>query len=114
MDIAPIGGDLGHVDSVDQDAAGVRVLETGDQLQRRRLAGAARAEDREELAAADGEVRQLQGRRGGARIGLRDVLELDDPIAGGHRHFFAQTAKPLVGWVKPLRNPTYELKRIQL
>ena len=36
------------------DAAGVRLLEPGDHAQRRRLAGAGRAEQREELACGDG------------------------------------------------------------
>ena len=40
----------------DGDGARVGVLESGDQAKRRRLAGAGRAEEDEELAVGDGEI----------------------------------------------------------
>ena len=46
----------GHVDAVDEHPAVVGDLEAGDDAQRRRLAGARGAEQREELARRDAEV----------------------------------------------------------
>ena len=66
---------VGDVDAVDEDLAGGRLLQPGDQAQRRRLAGAGLAEQHEELAVGDVEVEVLQ--RGVAAEGLGDVLELD-------------------------------------
>ena len=51
----------GDVVAVDQDLALVRLLEAGDHPQRRRLAAAARAEHREELALGDVEVDVVDG-----------------------------------------------------
>ena len=53
----------GHVGAVDEHAAGVGDLEAGDDAQRRRLAGAGRAEEGEELAGRDAEVDALQRAR---------------------------------------------------
>ena len=66
---------VGDVDAVDEDLAGGRLLQSGDQAQRRRLAGAGLAEQHEELAVGDVEVEVLQ--RGVAAEVLGDVLELD-------------------------------------
>ena len=52
-----------HVAPADDDRAGVRPLEPGDQAQRRGLAGAGRPEQHDELAVADGERRGRVDRR---------------------------------------------------
>jgi hypothetical protein len=46
---------------LEPDLAGVRVLEAGDQAQQRRLAAAARAEERDDLALLDAEVGGVHG-----------------------------------------------------
>ena len=66
---------IGNIDAVDEHLARGRLLEPGDQAQRRRLAGAGLAEQHEELAVGDVEIEVLQ--RGVAAEGLGDVLELD-------------------------------------
>src|SRR5205807_6164520 len=55
VDRATIGRDALRGLPFDDDLAGVRLLESSQETQRRRLARAAGAEDREELAFADGE-----------------------------------------------------------
>ena len=82
------GGQPGDVGAVEQDAAGARLLEARDHPQRGGLAAAARAEQREELAALDIECQLADGgelaealrylfkahageRRGSARCGRR-------------------------------------------
>ena len=55
-DVALVGAEHGDVAAVDPDLAGARRFEAGDHAQRRRLAAAARPEERDELAAGDGEV----------------------------------------------------------
>ena len=50
-DVALLGRELGGVDALDLDRAGVGVLEPGDDAQQGRLAAAARAEQRGELPA---------------------------------------------------------------
>ena len=51
-----------RVDAADQDRSLGRLLEAGEQPQRRRLAAPRRAEQREELAPAHGEVDAVDGR----------------------------------------------------
>jgi hypothetical protein len=71
VDLALVRRGAGHVDPVEQDAAGGRLLEPGDQPQRGRLAAAGRPQQREQLAAAHLQVDPVH--RG-------DVLEaLDQP-----------------------------------
>ena len=55
------GGSVGHVLAGEQDAAGVRGLEAAEHAQRRRLAAAGGAEQRDELAGLDGEVEVVHG-----------------------------------------------------
>jgi hypothetical protein len=43
--------DVAHVDAVDEDAAVLRVVEAGDQVDERALARAGRADDRDDAAA---------------------------------------------------------------
>ncbi len=53
VDVAVVGGDVGDVLAGEQDRPRRRLLEPGDHPQHRRLAGAGRAEQREELAGSD-------------------------------------------------------------
>jgi hypothetical protein len=67
---------------VDGDAPGARLEKAGDQAQHRRLAGATRAEDGEELAAFDGEAGIVDGRHGAEALG--DAVEADHRRLAGH------------------------------
>ncbi len=53
------GLQVGHVLAVDADRPAVGVFEAGDHAQRRRLAAARRAEERDELALVDRDVEVL-------------------------------------------------------
>ena len=77
---APEGSD---VDAGDADRARRCAVETGDDPQQRRLAGAARPEDDAELALLDGQGQPLQGGDAAVRGGIdpEDILDLDE---GGH------------------------------
>ena len=55
------GAQLGDVASADQDPAGRRLLEPGDEAQQRRLPAARRPQDDEELAVAHLQVEALEG-----------------------------------------------------
>ena len=57
VDLAALRRDVGHVTPGDHDPSGRRVLEPGDHPQRRRLPAAAGADQREELACPQVEVR---------------------------------------------------------
>src|SRR5262245_13236074 len=79
-------GDLhrpAHAVAEDDDVTGIGRNEPGHELHKRRLAAARGADDRGELAAADGEARVLQGENAarGAAIGQRDIADVD---RGGH------------------------------
>ena len=56
-DVAAGRRHAGHVAAADRHAAGIRRLEPGDEPQRRRLAGAGRAEQHDEFAVRDGVAR---------------------------------------------------------
>jgi hypothetical protein len=56
VDVTPVRGRAHRVGSADQDLALVRLLEAGDQPQRRGLAAARRPQERQELALADLQV----------------------------------------------------------
>ncbi len=56
VDGSPVGGKAGDVGAFDPDLALVRLLEPCDQAQRRRLAAAGGAEQREKLAVTDLEI----------------------------------------------------------
>ena len=91
------GGDIGHVDAVDSDLATVRRFETADQPQGGGLAATARAEQREELAAVDGEVDALQHGRPVVRFRQVDKLDLstrpiDHLLVRTHRYFLSAFA----------------------
>ena len=66
---------LGHVVIVDQDLPGIRLLEPGHHAQRRRLAAAGRAEQREELAAGQFQVQVVD--RDQLAEALRHALQRD-------------------------------------
>jgi hypothetical protein len=62
VDVARVRGPAADVGARQLDAAAVGLLEAGDQAQRRALARARRAEQREELAATDVERDGVDGR----------------------------------------------------
>ena len=70
-----VGGQAGHVLAVDQDLAGVGLLEAGDHPQGRRLAAARGAEQGEELAAGELEVEVVDGDE--VAEALRDPFQPD-------------------------------------
>ena len=59
-DVPPIGPEAGDILAVDDHAALVGILETGEQPKRGRLATAGRTEEGDELARADGEVKAVE------------------------------------------------------
>src|SRR5436309_1752185 len=64
---------VGHVAAGKLDAAAVRPLEAGDEAEQRRLAGAGRPEEGEELALVDDEVHARH--REDRAVALADALE---------------------------------------
>ena len=66
---------VAQVVSVEQDAAFVRVVETRQQLDQRRLAGAVLADQRQHFAGVQREVQVAHRPALGARIAKADVLE---------------------------------------
>src|SRR5690606_32990668 len=71
-----------NVEAVDGDGAGGRVDEAADDADQRRLAGAVRAEQGEDLAAIDVEVDALQRPEAG-RVGLVELPDGDDRLHAG-------------------------------
>ena len=61
VDVATPRGQRGDVDAAEADRPRRRLLEPGDHAQHRGLARAGRAEDREQLTVADGQVGALDG-----------------------------------------------------
>ena len=55
-------GSASAIDAEDRDVAGVGLQQPGDHPERRRLAGAVGAEQRVELAGADGKIEPVDGR----------------------------------------------------
>ena len=80
VDVALVGRDPRDVRALEADPSRRGLLEPGDHPQRRRLAAPRRAEHREELAAADLEVRVLD--RGEPTEALRHVVDVDDHVLG--------------------------------
>ena len=78
-----IARQVAQVDAVEQDAALVGVVEAGQQLHQRRLAGAVLAHQRDRLAGRDVQVDAAQRRLGGAGIAEVDVAQLD--LGAAHR-----------------------------
>ncbi len=74
-DVAIAGLEARDVAAVDRDRAAVGLLEAGDDPQRRRLARARGAQQREELARLDVEVQALE--RDDRTMGLDDVAQAD-------------------------------------
>ncbi|CAM5619120.1 hypothetical protein SBADM41S_04734 [Streptomyces badius] len=81
--VAPVGGDASDVLAVDQDLAGVRLLEPGEHPQRGGLAAAGGAEEGEQFAGFDGEVEPVEGHGRAERAAQR--AELDPGSGGGGR-----------------------------
>ncbi len=103
------GRQIDDVDAVDQDAAVARALEAGDHPQRRRLAAAARPEQREELAPRDRQIDRAD--RGEVPEALRDPVELHarvergitgTDVRGGHSLLFL-TGTCVLGNLPPPR-----------
>jgi hypothetical protein len=69
--------ELPDVVPVDADRAGVRVLEAEQELRDGRLPGAARTDDRHELARLHAQRDALERRPGGARVAERHPVQLD-------------------------------------
>ena len=61
VDRPPIGRHLREIDAVEQDAAGIRLVEAGDHAQQGRLAAAGRTQQRKELALVDVERQLVDG-----------------------------------------------------
>ena len=78
--VALVGRRARDVAAADQDLALVGLLEAGDHPQRRRLAAAARPEQRQELALVDAQVDRVH--RDERAEPLRDRAELDIGFAG--------------------------------
>jgi hypothetical protein len=90
VDLALVGRGAGHVDPVEEDAAGARLLEPGDQPQGGRLAAAGGSQQGEQLAAVHLQVDAVDG---------GDVLEpLDQPdepdLASAHSAPLSDGAPP--------------------
>ena len=83
VDVALVRWRLRHVDAVEQDLALGRFLEAGDHAQRRRLATARRAQQREELAWGDVQVDACDGHE--VAETLHEVDELDLSACHGAR-----------------------------
>ena len=74
-DVSLLRRERGRVLAGEEDLAGVRRLEAGDDAEQRRLSGAARAEERGERAALDVERDVLEGDE--VAEALRDVADED-------------------------------------
>ena len=85
-----LGG--GDILPADQDASLGRLLEAGDEPQRRRLAAPRRAEQREERARRNREVEALERRE--ARKALRDADELEVRTRGRSGGLLGQRQAP--------------------
>ena len=72
-----VRGHAGQLDAVHQDPAGGRLVELGEELHQRRLAGAVLADDGDDRAGGQLEIHIVQHQALGAGIGERDVLEAD-------------------------------------
>src|SRR6202042_1982407 len=80
IDQAPVRRHGREIDAVEQDAAGVRLLETGDQAQQRSLAAAGWPEQRKELALIDVEGELID--RGAAAEALAQILNAQQRALG--------------------------------
>ncbi len=99
--VALVGRRSRDVLAVDDDPARIRLVESGNEAQRRRLAAAARAEQRHELAGLEGEVDPLERRH--RPEGAPQLLELDV----GH---YLPIPTRTVRW--PPRRPTRRIESI--
>src|SRR5262245_24696801 len=99
-DVALDGREIINALAVHQDVARGRVLESGDHIERRRLAAARGAEKGHELALGNGEIDILAGRIKAEH--LRDIPEFDGRH-GRSQPFIMPSAKPRMIW---LRNRT--------
>ena len=77
-----MGGDVAQVVAVDADRAGGRVVEAGDELRQRRLAGAGRADERDGLARRDRERHVVER---GRRVAVGEGHAVEDDLAAQPR-----------------------------
>ena len=96
--------DVAEVDAVDRDAALGRVVEAGDQLRDRRLAGAGVADERDGRPGRDVEVDAVQHLGAGA-VGEVDVVEADVAADLGR----ARSRRRLVGHLRLLVEHLHDL-----
>ena len=82
VDVALVGAGRRDVGVADEDLAGGRRLEPRDHPQRRRLAAARGAEQREERALRDRQVEGVDGGELTERLGQPDELEVPGPVLG--------------------------------
>ena len=91
--------ELGHVEAVDPDLAGIGLEQADDVLDRDRLSGARIADDHHRLALGNVEGEAVEDALG--TEGLVDVLELDHGLAVigdadvGRRHDLGRAVQPL-------------------
>ena len=95
--------------AVEQDTAGARPIEPGDQPQQRRLAATGRSQDGDEVVVGDGEVGRLQRarRRAAAHAGknARDALDLElahARLQGNRRRFPHLNRKSEISPITPI------------
>src|SRR5262249_57672506 len=77
----PVRRPSGDVLSVDQDATFLRGVEAGDHVEERRLAGAVRADDPDDLGRRHGYADLLDGREAAESLGDRVKLQHGDDAA---------------------------------
>jgi hypothetical protein len=82
-DVAPPGRRAGERAPVDADVARIRLDQTGDAAQQRRLPAAGGAEQGHKFARRDRKIDAAQ--RGGAAIALGDAADVDRSARGGLR-----------------------------
>ncbi len=70
-----------HINSIDFDAARLRIIEPAEELEQSAFAGAVRADDRDHLAGRDGQIEIPQRRPVVARIAECNLGESESPSA---------------------------------
>ena len=98
-----VAGQLARVDAVDQDAAGVDLVEAHEQVDERRLAGAGRPDDGDRLAGRDVEI-EVVDERLVRLVAERDALE-GDRAAGPPEDVGLDRVGDLLALVDQLEDP---------
>src|SRR5207247_5352515 len=76
----PVGTPAGDVDAAEEDAAGVRRQQSGDQVEDRRLAGAVGADEPEDLMGGEGKGHVVD--RGDAAEAAGEPADLEHGLLG--------------------------------